>query len=103
LALQRSSNGPAAFNATLSAKGGSVVSLDPIYRFSAQEIRSRVDETAATIADELRENADEFIWTRFSSVEEVVRTRLKSMDEFLADYPVGQSSGRYIDGSLPSA
>ncbi|MAD80187.1 MAG: SAM-dependent methyltransferase, partial [Planctomycetaceae bacterium] len=32
-------DGPASFNAELTARGGSIVSCDPIYEFTADEIR----------------------------------------------------------------
>jgi hypothetical protein len=38
-------DGPASFNAELTRRGGRVVSADPIYRFSADQIRSRIDAT----------------------------------------------------------
>ena len=38
-------DGPASFNAELSAQGGSVVSVDPLYRFSSAAIEQRVRET----------------------------------------------------------
>lgn len=38
-------DGPASFNCMMTRRGGHVVSVDPIYRFSADEIRNRIDET----------------------------------------------------------
>lgn len=35
-------DGPAAFNAHLSKQGGQIVSVDPLYRFTAEEIRKRI-------------------------------------------------------------
>ena len=94
-------DGPASFNAVLTARPGDIVSCDPIYRFSAEDIRSRISDTADTIERELAENADEFVWSSFESVEAVVETRMSAMERFLLDYPAGRRSGRYIDASLP--
>lgn len=94
-------DGPASFNSVLTARGGRVVSVDPIYRFSGEEIGSRIDEAARLIGGELGENSSEFVWRRFASVEELLETRMAAMNEFLADYAPGLTEGRYVDASLP--
>jgi hypothetical protein len=94
-------DGPASFNAVSTRHGGQVVSCDPMYRFSAAELRSRIAETATVIAAEATRNADEFVWDHFSSVDDLIETRMSAMGEFLLDYPVGRSANRYIDASLP--
>lgn len=95
------SDGPASFNYTLTKKGGSVVSVDPIYQFTADEIASRITETYNTVMEQTRQNRHEFVWQRISSVEELGRIRTSAMNDFLADYPVGSINGRYIYGTLP--
>jgi hypothetical protein len=94
-------DGPASFNAVASRRGHSVISADPVFRFSAQEIEQRITETVPTIAAELRANADEFVWTHFSSPAALIEKRLDAMSEFLRDYPRGLEDARYIDASLP--
>ena len=39
-----------------------VVSCDPIYQFDAAQIRQRIDETAAEVLEQARQNAHEFVW-----------------------------------------
>lgn len=94
-------DGPAAFNAVCTRQGGKVVSVDPIYRFSADEIRQRIDSTCPTIIEETRKNSDEFVWRHIRSVEELVRIRMAAMEEFLSDYPGGLVEGRYVEAGLP--
>jgi hypothetical protein len=94
-------DGPASFNAVASARGHSVVSADPLYRFSAEQIQARIDEASVVVAEQARRNADQFVWTRFASVDALVDARMMAMRAFLADYPAGLSSGRYVDASLP--
>lgn len=94
-------DGPASFNSEATRRGTEVVSVDPMYRFSAEELRSRVTETAPVIAAELRKNADEFVWNHFESVDALVAARLEAMETFLADYPHGRRVGRYVDAALP--
>jgi SAM-dependent methyltransferase len=94
-------DGPASFNAVLSSRGGNVVSVDPLYRFSAAEIRQRIGETFDAVLAQTRENAAEFIWTHIHSVEELGRLRMSAMEEFLADFSGGRQQGRYREAGLP--
>lgn len=95
-------DGPAAFNAELTRRGGRVVSVDPLYRFSAEAIRAQIAATYPTVLEQTRQNAREFVWTEdLPSVEALGQRRLAAMETFLADYPAGQALGRYRDASLP--
>ncbi|HDZ61771.1 MAG TPA: SAM-dependent methyltransferase [Nitrospirae bacterium] len=94
-------DGPASFNSVLAKRGGKVISIDPIYKFSNSEIRQRIDETYEEVLDQIKKNMQEFVWNHIGSVEEVGRARMKAMGEFLSDYPIGLKEGRYIEASLP--
>src|SRR5689334_22116501 len=94
-------DGPASFNAEATAAGLSVVSCDPLYRFSADEIRQRISETSDIIIEQTRRNQDEFLWTSIRSIKELQQLRMASMERFLADYEVGKQEGRYVDAGLP--
>lgn len=95
------SDGPASFNGTLTRRGGSVVSADPLYRFPALEIGRRIDETFEIVMEQTRRNREEFVWNQIASVEELGRVRLAAMREFLSDFPIGKQEGRYLDAELP--
>lgn len=94
-------DGPASFNALLTRQGGQILSVDPLYRFSAEDVRKRISETYAQVMEQTRRNKHEFTWTSIKSVDELGRLRMAAMTEFLADYPQGVSQGRYVDGELP--
>jgi hypothetical protein len=95
-------DGPASFNAEVTAAGGKVISVDPIYGFSANQIESRVNEASHNIAQQLEINKANYIWASFKNVEEVVSSRLSAMKAFLKDYEIGRTNGRYIEASLPA-
>ena len=95
------SDGPAAFNAGLSARGGNITSVDPIYRFSAPQIQSRIDDTYEIVMEQTRANQHEFIWEHIRSPEELGKIRMEAMAEFLKDFPAGKTESRYVEGSLP--
>ncbi len=95
-------DGPAGFNASLTARGGKVVSLDPLYQFDAVQIDRRIAATYDRVMAQLRENRDDYVWNEFSSVAEVGRVRLEAMRAFLADFETGRRAGRYVAGALPA-
>jgi SAM-dependent methyltransferase len=94
-------DGSAAFNAGLTGRGGKVVSADPMYKFSVDEIRRRIDVAYPIVIEQTRKNSNEFVWRHIRSIEELGRVRMAAMEEFLSDYPSGLTEGRYIEASLP--
>jgi len=95
-------DGPASFNAEMYRRGRRVVSVDPIYRFSAPEIAGRIAQTSDVVLRQLRANQESYVWDCISSPEELAALRMSAMQSFLADYPAGQRDGRYLPGALPA-
>lgn len=95
-------DGPAAFNSALNKRGGSVVSVDPIYVYDAAQIRSRVSDTYETVMTQMRKNKDNYVWQAISSIEQLGIVRMSAMEAFLTDFEMGKQEGRYIAGELPS-
>jgi hypothetical protein len=94
-------DGPASFNAEMFAKGTRVISCDPIYQFTHEEIGRRIDATYATVIGQNRDNKDRFVWDVITSVEDLGRVRLAAMKKFLSDYERGRIQGRYVPAALP--
>jgi hypothetical protein len=95
-------DGPAAFNGELTARGGSIVSVDPLYRFDAGQIARRIAETSATVLDQVRRNAGDYVWEAIPSVEALGAVRMAAMRRFLADFEAGRRAGRYVTAALPA-
>jgi len=95
-------DGPASFNAELTKRGGNIVSIDPVYSFSADQIRQRIGETCDYVLDQTRRNQDKFVWQEIGSIEELERIRMSAMAKFLEDFPQGVVQKRYLAGELPS-
>jgi hypothetical protein len=95
-------DGPAAFNAEMYRRGGRAVSCDPLYAFTATDIRARIEAIGPLLVARARQEAGRFVWDRIHSPEELGRVRMAAMEEFLADYDAGREEGRYLDRSLPS-
>ncbi len=95
-------DGPACFNAELSSTGGNVISVDPIYQFNSEQIRSRIDEVYPQVMDQVSKNKGDYVWRSIGSVEELGNVRMDAIKTFLSDYEKGRESGRYINASLPT-
>lgn len=95
-------DGPAGFNARMAELGHCAISCDPLYQFSAAQIRKRIDETYNDIIAQTYGNIERFNWTTIPSVEELGRVRRAAMDCFLADYDTGKRAGRYVSAELPN-
>ena len=94
-------DGPASFNAEATAEGVHVVSVDPIYAYSAAEIEKRVEATFDTVVSQTRQQAHRYVWDRFADADALGQARLAAMRRFLADYEAGKQDRRYVAGSLP--
>jgi hypothetical protein len=95
-------DGPASFNATMHRRGGRVVSCDPLYAYSADEIRARIEATREHMIALTRRHAERFVWdARIGAPEELGKVRMAAMEEFLADYDMGRAGRRYVVQSLP--
>ena len=96
-------DGPAAFNAEATRRGGRVVSCDPLYRHTRAEIDARIVATCDVVLEQTRRNAGGFVWGRgITSIDELGAVRMRAMRTFLDDYDAGRAAGRYVEASLPA-
>jgi hypothetical protein len=94
-------DGPAAFNAVANRTGGGVVSVDPMYKASVQQVRELIAGVFSSMLEETEKHKDEFVWRHIQSVADLGVLRRAAMDEFLADYELGSQEFRYVMGQLP--
>jgi len=103
--LQRSildcAAGPSSFAAEMFARGGRVIACDPIYEFSAQEIRSRVEVVREDMMKQVRQQTGQFVWTWIRSPEHLEEVRMGVMEKFLEDFSADRSRERYRVMGLP--
>ncbi len=95
-------DGPASFNAELTAAGKRVISIDPLYAFNAAAIRQRVRETCTTIVDKVKRTPADYLWTEFADPDALGAHRLATMERFLLDYEAGRAAGRYQTQAVPT-
>ena len=94
-------DGPACFNCEMTNAGGHVVSFDPIYQFSKEEIEKRIEEVRITVMQQMKENMDNYVWTHIKGLDELEHIRMSAMKKFLSDYKQGKKEGRYVYHELP--
>lgn len=92
--------GPSSFNAEMTNAGHKVISCDPIYQFTDEEIGRRIQETYPVIIKAAQDNKDKFVWRDIGSPEQLGKLRMASMQKFLEDFH--QARGRYLTDELPN-
>lgn len=94
-------DGPASFNAEMHALGQRVVSVDPLYMFSAADIEERFYAVVDGIIQQVTATPDDWIWSYHRSPDHLRDSRVRALAHFLADYDNGKLQGRYVTGDLP--
>lgn len=95
-------DGPACFNRELTERGGSVISFDPIYQFTKEDIEKRIEEVRVEVMEQTRQNRENYVWTKIKNPEELEKIRMSAMKRFLDDYDKGRAEGRYVYHELPN-
>lgn len=94
-------DGPASFNCEANRLGYAVISFDPIYQFSKEKLRQRIEEVRVVVMQQMKENKDNYVWKNIRSLEELENVRMSAMRLFLEDYEKGLKEKRYICHELP--
>jgi len=94
-------DGPASFNAEMHALGKRVISIDPLYIFSAGEIERQFYAVVDDIIDQVTTTPDDWVWTYHRSPEHLRENRIDVLARFIADYETGKKVGRYLIAELP--
>ncbi len=93
--------GPASFNAEMTLQGYKVISCDPVYQFTADEIARRIQDTYETVIQGVKANQEHYIWQDIQSPQQMGAIRMTAMHQFLADFPLGTTEKRYVKDELP--
>lgn len=95
-------DGPASFNAEMKEMGRTVVSVDPIYFFSAKDISHKFDKVFDNIIQQVKNTPGDWTWTYHMSPDDLRDHRIEALNRFTADFEEGKKEGRYITGELPA-
>ncbi|AFY31554.1 hypothetical protein [Calothrix sp. PCC 7507] len=94
-------DGPASFNAEMTHRCKSVISVDPLYQFSGNEILQRFNAVVDNIINQVKASPNDWVWNYHKSPDDLRKNRVKVIEEFLADYEIGKKTNRYVVGELP--
>lgn len=94
-------DGPASFNAEMWGLGKSVVSIDPLYVFQAEEIERQFDAVVDGIIEQVKSTPADWVWSYHGSPDYLKQNRRRVLRRFIADYDGGKADGRYLVGELP--
>ncbi|MDZ8024642.1 MAG: SAM-dependent methyltransferase [Nostoc sp. DedQUE11] len=95
-------DGPASFNAEMTRQGKSVVSIDPLYQFSGDQILQRFNEVVDNIINQVKATPNDWVWSYHKSPDDLRHNRVRAIQEFISDYDNGKNTNRYIFGELPN-
>ncbi|MDH5803330.1 MAG: class I SAM-dependent methyltransferase [Gammaproteobacteria bacterium] len=93
-------DGPASFNAELTAKGGQVTSVDPVYAFSAADIEAKFNEALDNIIGQIEATPENWVWSYHKSPQDLRNNRVEATRLFIADF-ANHNGSRYVQGELP--
>ncbi|MDP3980951.1 MAG: SAM-dependent methyltransferase, partial [Chlamydiota bacterium] len=95
-------DGPASFNAEMSALGKPIVSIDPLYIFRPEEIQALFNLIVDDIIAQVKSTPDDWVWSYHKSPEHLKENRLTVLRRFVDDFEGGKAEGRYVVGELPT-
>lgn len=95
--------GASSFNFEMKRQGYNVISCDPLYSLSTEEITVVVHRHVKHLIERVKQSPASFHWGQeYSNLSELERQQTAMAEIFLNDYPQGIEENRYIAGSLPS-
>ncbi|MDV3353773.1 SAM-dependent methyltransferase [Leptothoe sp. LEGE 181152] len=94
-------DGPASFNAEGTRRGYQIKSVDPLYCFSATEIKQRFDAVVDNIIQQVENTLDDWVWSYHHSPSDLRKNREAAIRLFCQDFASGKTEGRYDLGELP--
>ena len=100
LAILDCAGGTANFNAEMTRQGQKVISCDPVYQLTAEQIRAHLPEYHDFI-NGFEASRPNYLWNIFESPEHLAEERWEATEEFLEDFPLGLQQDRYVTAELP--
>lgn len=87
--------GPSAVNVQQFQETHQAVSCDPLFVLDKDTLSSKTIMIFAQMAEEIRQEHDQFDFSCVGSLEQLLEQRQKGMKQFFLDYEQGKAEGRY--------
>lgn len=94
-------DGPASVNAELTAMGKHILSVDPLYNFSAREIEEQFKRVKDGVFEQIQTSKDNWVWSYHENLQSLKENRTWVMKKFAEDFDKGKLEKRYLIGELP--
>ena len=94
-------DGTAGFNSQMHAMGKTVVSVDPLYRFSAEQIQQQFEAVVDDVIAQIEQSPEDWVWAYHQSPQHLREHREQVIAGFVSDFPAGLAEGRYQVAELP--
>jgi len=88
--------GATAVNAELHARHQTIVSCDPLFSLSNQQLHQSVLSTFEEAVQHLKNASTQYDFSRYGTMEALIQQRCEGITEFLADYGKGHMEKRYL-------
>ena len=95
-------DGPASFNAEMTACGGQVISCDPLYKFTGTEIFQRFEDSVDEVLNQVKATPDRWVWKYHANPDDLKNNRKEAIEKFVLDYEQGTLQKRYVKAELPA-
>jgi hypothetical protein len=95
-------DGPAGFTGEMNRLGHKIISVDPAYALTKEQIQGRSEEAQDIIINYRKARPGKFASSYFLDPDDLPRRRLQVMRVFLQDFDAGVKERRHITDSLPS-
>lgn len=94
-------DGPAAFNAQATRLGHKIQSVDPLYCFSANEIKQRFDAVVDNVITQVENSPNDWVWSFHKSPSDLRSNREQAIQQFCQDFEQVKAKERYTIGEFP--
>lgn len=96
--------GPNAVNSQQFQETHEAISCDPLFVLDKDTLFSKVVMIFAQMEDELRQHQEQFDFSQYGGIDQLIALRQAGMKKFFDDYEQGKADGRYygaVDYHLP--
>ncbi|EAZ94337.1 hypothetical protein [Crocosphaera chwakensis] len=94
-------DGPASFNTEGTQLGYTIKSVDPLYVFNSEQIKTRFYEVIDDIIKQVENTSNDWVWSYHKSPQQLRKNRERVIALFCEDYEQGKKENRYEIGELP--
>lgn len=89
-------SGITSFNAEMTALGRKVISIDPMYALTLEEIKASVNEVFDATIETIKNNKEKYNWKNHDALKALIHSRREGIELFYNDFDQGIKEGRYL-------